>query len=215
MWRSLLFACQDCVLSQMGRVALLALGITLLMVAVHGQQDISECLSAKCAWMDERICPGKFFPQEPSAGRCCASCLVIMGKSLSLIAFPPQLTPYVLTTGPSFFLAQIVRHYTDRFPWWQAAQCSPLFKSALRRGPRFLDECIGVIIVFLLTVFKEGTGNGSFWLTYIVTLNNLFVAHRSSAGQIEDSTLSDVLFCLMCSSARIVTVDVPRHMEIE
>jgi len=161
MWCSSLFAYQDCVLSQMGRAALLALGITCIMVAVYGQQDVAECLSAECAWMDEQICPGTFFPEEPSAGRCCASCLVIMGKSLSLIAFPSQLTPHVLTTGSSLFLAQFVRHYTDRFPRWQAAQCSPLFKFALRRGPRFLDECIGVSIVFLRAVFKEGAGNGS------------------------------------------------------
>jgi hypothetical protein len=71
----------------MGRAALLALAVTCLVVAVHGQQDIAECVSAECAWMEEKICPGKFFPEEPSAGRCCASCLVMMGKSLWVIHY--------------------------------------------------------------------------------------------------------------------------------
>ena len=85
-------------LSQTGRAALLAVAITCLMVAVHDQQDVTECLSEECAWMDEQICRGIFFPEEPSAGsfipeepsagRFCASCLVIVAKPVSLIVFP-------------------------------------------------------------------------------------------------------------------------------
>jgi hypothetical protein len=67
----------------MGRATLLAITITCLIMAIHGQQDVTDCQSEECAWMDEEICPGKFFPEEPSAGRCCASCLVIVGESLS------------------------------------------------------------------------------------------------------------------------------------
>ena len=72
----------------MGRAALLDLGIACLMVSAQGQQVVAKCLSAECAWMDERIYPGKFFPEEPSADRCYVSCMVIMGKSLPFIAFP-------------------------------------------------------------------------------------------------------------------------------
>jgi hypothetical protein len=69
----------------MGCAALLALAIAFLMVEIQGQQDVTECLDEVCAWMDEEICPGKFFPAEPSVGRCCAFCVVIVGKSVPII----------------------------------------------------------------------------------------------------------------------------------
>jgi hypothetical protein len=106
---SLLIAYQDCVLLQMGRAVLLALAITFLMVAVQGQQNVTECHDAVCAWMDEKICPGEFFPKEPSVGRCCAYCLVIVGKSVSIIVFHSFVTVslnyrVIIFSGPNSWL---------------------------------------------------------------------------------------------------------------
>jgi hypothetical protein len=70
----------------MGRATLLVLTFTCLVLATRGQ-EVSDCEDVKCAWMEEKICPGEFLPQEPSEGRCCSICVVTVGESKSHVVF--------------------------------------------------------------------------------------------------------------------------------
>jgi len=62
-------------------------------------------------------------------------------------------------TGSLAYFAGI-GHLTDCFAWQQAAQHFPLFLFAVSQGPCILFQCFADGIRFILTIFKEGAGNG-------------------------------------------------------
>jgi len=62
-------------------------------------------------------------------------------------------------TGSLLYFADI-GHLTARFAWQQAAQHLPLFLFAVSHGPCILFQRFAVGIRFILTIFKEGAGNG-------------------------------------------------------
>jgi hypothetical protein len=76
----------------MDRATLLFLFLACLTLATNGN-NVTDCHAVKCAWMEEKICPGEFFPKEPSIGKCCAFCLVIVGESTLHITFCQPETP--------------------------------------------------------------------------------------------------------------------------
>jgi hypothetical protein len=71
----------------MDRSSLLFLLIFAYLTLETRGENVTDCHSVNCAWMEEKICPGEFFPNEPSVGECCAFCLVTVGKSALQIIF--------------------------------------------------------------------------------------------------------------------------------
>ncbi|PNF38218.1 hypothetical protein B7P43_G13368 [Cryptotermes secundus] len=72
----------------MDRATLLFLIFACLTLATHGN-NVTDCHAVKCAWMEEKICPGEFFQKEPSIGKCCPFCLVIVEGGHSCISTHP------------------------------------------------------------------------------------------------------------------------------
>jgi hypothetical protein len=65
----------------MDRASLLfLLTFACLALATQGK-NVTDCHAVKCAWMEEKICPGEFFPKESVIGKCCAFCVVTVGES--------------------------------------------------------------------------------------------------------------------------------------
>lgn len=81
----LLFSGHNGLSLQMDRATLLFLIFACLTLATHGN-NVTDCHAVKCAWMEEKICPGEFFQKEPSIGKCCPFCLVIVGESTLYIS---------------------------------------------------------------------------------------------------------------------------------
>jgi len=65
---------------QMGRVTFCLLSACLLVILACQCDATIDCSAVKCAWVDEKDCPGKYTKAETNKGICCPDCIVTKGE---------------------------------------------------------------------------------------------------------------------------------------